>query len=152
MKINRINRKKRHELKDTLMEVERLARTYKKDMLPFKDFNVFQIYDLIGKKIKYKADPHNTELIMRPALTLKRGEGDCDDKTVLFLSWALLNKIPCGYSIVSENANKSFHHIFPYIQLDNKKIDIDATYKHNNIGESKRWFRRKNFVFIKKAG
>lgn len=136
-----------HNLQQTLNEVKRLSDTYFLDMKPYRDFNIYQIFDFIAKKIEYIKDPAGTELVMRPALTIKRGMGDCDDKTVLFLAWLKLKRIPRGYSIVSDSANKSFHHIFPFThdRDTGKIIDLDATYARNQIAVSKYWNKRLNF-------
>ena len=137
---------KNHNLHQTLNEVERLSKVYFKDMIPFRNLTIYQMFDFISKKVKFKKDPKNTELVMRPRLTLKRMAGDCDDKTVLFLAWLKLKKIPAGYSIVSEKLNKPYHHIFPFVR--NKSggtIDLDATYHYNRIGNYKKWAKRQNF-------
>jgi transglutaminase-like putative cysteine protease len=136
-----------HNLQQTLDEVKRLSSDYFLDMKPYRDFNIYQMFDFISKKIEYIKDPPETELVMRPSITIKRGAGDCDDKTVLFLAWLKLKRIPRGYSIVSDSANKSYHHIFPftYDKKTGKIIDLDATYARNQIAVSKYWSKRLNF-------
>lgn len=144
----KVNRTGNHTLQQTLDEIKRLSSAYRNDVIFLKDRNIYEIFDLISKKVKFRKDPENIELVMRPKFTLQRMEGDCDDKTVLFLAWLLLKGYPCGYSIVSSTANKPFHHIFPFMfDPDNHKkiIDLDATYAHNKIGNSKYWSKRKNY-------
>jgi len=135
-----------HNLQQTLNEVKRLSADYFLDMTPYRDYNIYQIFDFIAKDIVYKKDPAGIELVMRPAITIKRGYGDCDDKTVVFLAWLKLKKIPRGFSIVSDSANKSYHHIFPFTYDKNtdKIIDLDATYAKNQIAVSKYWSKRFN--------
>lgn len=135
-----------HNLQQTLSEIERLVNTYYKDVESLQDLNIYEMFDFISKKVKYVKDPERTELVMRPAYTIKRNAGDCDDKTILFLSWLKLKGFPMGYSIVSDSANKPYHHIFPftYNTETNKIVDLDATYPRNIIGASRYWNKRFN--------
>jgi transglutaminase-like putative cysteine protease len=139
---------KNHTLNQTLNEVERLSKTYFKDMIPFRNKTIYEMFKFISTDIRFKKDPPNTELVLRPRLTLKRGCGDCDDKTVLFLSWLKLKKIPAGYSIVSDSIKKPYHHIFPFIRnKSGGNIDVDATYSYYKIGNYQRgkWKKRLDF-------
>lgn len=137
-----------HTTGETLRQVERLATQYKNDVLIFKDLKPKEFFYLVSTKIMYEPDPPGIERVCRPDITLKLRSGDCDDKTVLCLAYFLVNKIPCGYSIVSQKSNKKFHHIFPFIVVDNKIIDFDATYKKNKPYVTQKWTNRKDF-FIK---
>lgn len=137
-----------HFLKDTLDQVERLAATYYQDAAPLAYLSIQDFYKFVSSTIDYKKDPPGVELVMRPAYTIKRRAGDCDDKTVLFLAYCKLKNIPCGYSVVSQKENKPYHHIFTYLIANNKRIDADATYHFNRLGESKTWAKRKDFNFI----
>jgi len=143
-----INKTEKHFLKDTLNEVERLAGTYADDMKEFKDYTILQMFNFISQNVEYKKDPPGIELVMRPLFTLKRGAGDCDDKAVLFLAWCKLKNYKCGYSIVSQKKEKSYHHIFTYLIINNQIIDADATYHYNKLGQVKPWEKRLNFNFI----
>jgi len=147
MIIQKINRIESHNLEQTLKEVERLSSAYYKDMSKFYENSIYEVFDYISKSVRYVKDPKNTELVMRPGLTLKRMSGDCDDKTVLFLAWLKLKKIPRGYSIVSDSDDKNYHHIFPfcYNKFSGMIVDLDATYPKNKIANSKKWSKRKNF-------
>lgn len=147
MKITRV---KEHNLQQTLNEIERLVNLYYKDVSKFYKFSIYDMFNFISKKIEYKKDPENSELVMRPAITLKRKAGDCDDKTIIFLAWLKLKHIPCGYAIVSKYKDKPYHHIFPfcYNRESGIIIDLDATYDYNTIGTSKKWMQRKNFFII----
>lgn len=147
MKISKV---KNHSLKQTLDEIERLVNTYYADVIKLKDLNIYEMFEYVSKNIEYKKDPELTELVMRPKYTIKRKAGDCDDKTILFLSWLKINDFPMGYSIVSDNDNKPYHHIFPftYNKQTNKIVDLDATYDRNKIGVSKFWKKRFN-IFMR---
>jgi hypothetical protein len=147
MTVNKINKTEKHNLRQTLDEVKRLSRQYFLDMKAFRTHNIYQVFDYIANQIEYKKDPEGIELVMRPGLTIKRKCGDCDDKTVMFLSWLKLKGMPRGFSIVSDNPNKTYHHIFPftYDRETGKIIDLDATYAKNRIAASKYWHKRLNF-------
>lgn len=143
----RITKVQNHRLKQTLNEIERLVYSYFSDVFFLSDLNIYQMFDFVAREIEYKKDPGKIELVMRPLFTIKRKAGDCDDKTILFLSWLKIKCFPYGYSIVSDNDNKPYHHIFPFTyDKDTKKIfDLDATYAKNKIGNSKYWNKRLNF-------
>ncbi len=127
-------------LQKTLSELERLSIQYSSDVKNIKDVDIITFYDIVSKKIKYVPDPVNAELLCRPAITLKKGCGDCDDKTILCLAYFIENKIKCGYSIVSERPDKEYHHIFPFIVLSGKVYDFDATYNTSKLGVTKNNF------------
>lgn len=137
-----------HNLKQTTKEIERLINSYYPDVISLKDLNIYEMFDYVSTEINYQKDPANTELVMRPAYTMKLKAGDCDDKTILFLAWMKLKNYPSGYSIVSDSDNKPYHHIFPFMyDPENRKkiIDLDATYSKNKIGVSKYWKKRLNY-------
>lgn len=137
---------------DTLDQLQRLSIKYKADMYDFKHFNLLEMFDFISKNILYKKDPAGHEMIMRPKVLLKRGSGDCDDKTIMFLAWLHLTdgnykKIEgFGFSIVAERGKSNYHHIFPFVIIQNTIYDIDATYSYNRIFDKKRWGMRKDII------
>lgn len=131
---------KNNSLNRTLQEIERLALTYSKDVKNIKDLPIDEFFKLVSRNLKYIPDPKDAELVMRPAITLIRGGGDCDDKTIVCLAYFIENGLKCGYSIVSERPDKEYHHIFPFIVLSGKVYDFDATYPHNRLGENKTGF------------
>lgn len=148
LKIMKITKLKDHTLRQTLFQIERIAKRYKTDLIPFQDWNVYRIFNFLAKKVKFVKDPDKAEFIQRPKYLLKTMQGDCDCKTTFFLSWMMLKGYPCGYALTSDSHNKPYHHIFPFIYEGQKIIDLDATYPQNKVGESKRWIKRQNF-FIK---
>lgn len=128
---------KSNSLAKTLSEMERLVFTYSNDVNKIKDLSIEDFFNLVSKRIIYKKDPKNAELLMRPSILLQRGAGDCDDKTIICLCYFIENRIKCGYSIVSERIDKEYHHIFPFIILSGKQCDFDATYSSNRLGQSR---------------
>jgi hypothetical protein len=136
------------DIRRTLKTIEGFSTKYVHDIPEsVLNFKPSDFYEFV-KKIPYRPDPEGHELIQRPAYTLKHG-GDCDDKTVLVLAYCHYHKIPCGYSLVSDNPLKTYHHIFPFI-IDKigVKIDFDATYRSNTLeGVNKaKWYKRLDFT------
>jgi len=134
-----------HTTVDTIHEIQRLAREYWSDLEGFDHFSIQRFFDVVSKWVKYVPDPPGHELVMRPKITLKRRAGDCDDKTVLMLAFCHMKGIPCGLSIVSGSPDKDFHHVFPFIYMNNRRIDIDATYAKNKFGVGRKWHKREDF-------
>ncbi|MGD9581806.1 MAG: transglutaminase-like domain-containing protein [Vampirovibrionia bacterium] len=122
---------KQNSLNDTLKEVERLSTKYSSDIGNLKNFTLKEFFKFVSCNIRYQKDPKDYQVIMRPKITLEKGFGDCDDKTVLCLAYFIENKISCGYSVVSQRIDKELHHIFPIFKLNGKLYDFDATYPNN---------------------
>jgi len=114
---------------------------YTEDVEDYLPLSVQQMFDFV-RKIPYVPDPKHNEKVARPKYTIRDG-GDCDDKTVLFLAWLKAKGYDGGFSIVSQKW--SFSHIFPFVTIDGKNIDLDATYEDGVIGKSMQWTRRKDF-------
>lgn len=140
-----------HTIQDTLSEIERLAREYSHDVESLSGKSLKSFFDFVAKDIRYQKDPEGIEFVARPAYTIGRRAGDCDDKTVVCLAYFLLKEIPCGYSIVSSSPIKPYHHIFPFIIAGDNKIDYDATYPMNKIGPIRKWSKRKDYIFYTKG-
>jgi len=138
-----------HSLDATLQTVERLSKEYFTDMMPFINYSLDSFFKFVSQNIQYVPDPDGLERVCRPGVTLKAGFGDCDDKTVLCLAFFLLKKISCGYSIISNSPNKSYHHIFPFILIQNIKFDYDATYPDNRPYTKKTYAKRWDKILYK---
>jgi len=118
---------------------------YYTDMEKYKHYSILEMFDFI-RTIPYEPDPPGDELIMRPSILLKRGRGDCDDKTIMGCSYFKCKDIPTGFSLVSDRPEKPVHHIFTIFQNYGKWYDFDATYPHNVFLENRQWFNRINFL------
>lgn len=135
-----------HTLDDTLREIERLAVVYSDDINEYVHLKPSDFFNFV-KNIRYVKDPKGKEFVKRPKFTIEYNEGDCDDKTVVCLAYFYKKNIPCGYSIVAKDKN-FYHHIFPFIIAHGKRIDYDATYAHNRIGQTQQWLLRKDYIFL----
>jgi hypothetical protein len=138
-----------HSLLDTKKIVSLFANKYKYDMVKFKHFTIPQMFKFIACKIHYVEDPTGVEFIQRPAVLLHRGEGDCDCKTVMFLSYLILKNIKCGFSITRDFGKKRLHHIYPFLIKNNKIINLNPTYYKNKIINHKKWAERQNTIVYK---
>lgn len=135
-----------HTLENTLKQIERLSIQYYTDLLVFKDLSLEEFFYVVSKRIYYEPDPPGLERVCRPLITLKLRSGDCDDKTVMCLSFFILKNMSCGYSIVRQANKNSFHHIFPFFLKHGAIVDYDATYENSVPFVSQNWAERKNYV------
>ena len=137
-------------LSETLKQIERLSVTYKKDMESYSFLTIADFFLFMSRKINYISDPVNAELVMRPAILLHRGGGDCDDKTVACLAWFMNKNISCGYALVSERPDREFHHIFPVFIDKGKTTDFDCTYNNAVFpNKYKHYTRRQDKIIFK---
>src|SRR5262245_24989949 len=84
-------------IRATLQRMVAMTRDGKKDLgvrtramrlvqdLPQKAFGdqVVYLFQFVQKRIRYIHDVRNVETLQTPAYTLKEGQGDCDDKSML---------------------------------------------------------------------
>lgn len=138
-----------HSLDDTNNKIKKFAFKYRKDTDKFKHFSIRKFFNFVAVGINYKLDPKGIELVQRPLVTLKRGKGDCDCKTVLFLAYLINKGIPCGFSIVGGNQAKNYHHVFPFIIVNGKICNLDATYSHNQIYDNRHWKLRRDVIIYR---
>ncbi len=140
---------------DTVEQVFRLARTYFLDLLDSNKFSKnigsMEPKDFFNfvRSMEYIRDPRAIEFVNRPKISIAlSGTGhpfDCDDRTVLSLSYFMLRnnlqKIQgkdqlYDYRVLVVGRNERPHHI--YIEYKLKKdpnwIPYDPTYPHNVYG------------------
>lgn len=120
--------------RQTVDECRRIAREHRDDILPYlsEETDLFAWYERI-RSLPYVADPQGIETISRPRYTLKEdwnGPRDCDDKTVLILSYCHLKEIPCRIIVCGQTPAP--HHIYPEVKL-NVWMPADATYPHRSV-------------------
>lgn len=139
---------------DTVKQVFRLARDYHKDLLdPNKykvriaSFNPKEFFEFI-RSLPYVKDPKGIEFVNRPKISILLSGTthpfDCDDRTVLSLSYFILrntlNKIQgkepeYQYRIVVVGRNQKPHHIYMEYKTEKSNwIPFDPTYPHNEYG------------------
>lgn len=144
----KLSYKSDHTVLDTVNEIKRLINTYADDMIGFKDMNTLDFYNWLSK-FPYRKDPDYIEYVMRPSLIIERGSCDCDEKTILALSWGKCKGLHGGLSIVTKKAIDPFSHVFPFFYLtDGKRQDFDATYDHFKITDKRPFGKRVDFEVI----
>lgn len=104
----------------------------------FGNLTLQEAYNFV-KNIPYSED--KIEIIGRPLKfwqLFKEGylKGlDCKKKAILMGIYASVNKIPQYLKVISTRKDKKVHHIFNVFKINNKLIDVDATYYFYKIGE-----------------
>lgn len=98
------------------------------------------LFDIV-KKIPYKRDPANIEILMRPEIIWKRRRAgmDCKKKAILIAAWARHNLGPGSYKFVATSSapNGRLHHVFPVVKIGNGWIILDGTYRIQKINQPK---------------
>jgi len=140
---------------DTVKQVFRLARTYFLDLLDLnkyeKNLALMEPKEFFNfvRSMEYVKDPSKIEFVNRPKISIAlSGTGhpfDCDDRTVLSLSYFMLinelqrmqgKKHIYDYRVLVVGRSERPHHI--YIEYKNKNstnwIPFDPTYPHNEYG------------------
>jgi len=136
----------------TSKEMHRLIKKYSNDLnrvyvningskRPLSVLTLGEYFNII-RKIPYQRDIAPIEIVKRPLFTLrdtKKGVGaDCKKKAILISSFLLLNGIQYRLIGSSSRKDKRVHHVFPQALLGGKWVNVDATYPHFKIGESKK--------------
>ena len=109
------------------------------DMAPYATLTHQEIFDKV-KKLPFRPDPKNIELLKRPKFTMEQfgPGGDCDDKSICIASWAKLNNIPWDFIAVGRRKGDSWKipltHVFVRLYYLNNALNVDATYSTNVIG------------------
>jgi hypothetical protein len=120
----------------TAREMERLVRTYSKDLGSKAKWNLPRIYSHV-RALEFRPDPPGAETVSRPALTLQKDYPwrDCDDKAIILGSWCYENGIPFFFRASSKHPSKKLHHVYAVCKIKGKEIPLDATYPRNRLGK-----------------
>jgi len=85
------------------------------------------LHDWVRRHIRYTRDPSDIEYIQTPERLLESRMGDCDDLTVLLGSLAESIGQPVDIKVVSRDASKNFHHVYPVAEIDGHQYSLDAS-------------------------
>jgi hypothetical protein len=85
------------------------------------------LHDWVRRNVRYTKDPHEVEYIQTPRRLLQSRMGDCDDMAVLLGSLAEVVGHPVGIKVVSRDANRNFHHVYPVAEIDGHEYGLDAS-------------------------
>jgi transglutaminase-like putative cysteine protease len=84
------------------------------------------IHALVRDKIRYVRDINGVETLHTPDQILKRGQGDCDDKSILLA--ALLESIGHPTRFVAVDINgRGFSHVYVETKIGNKWVGLETT-------------------------
>jgi hypothetical protein len=140
--------------KQTVKEIDRIARRYgadieeffiKKDgvIIPLHKLSLKEFYNLV-RAIPYQRDQRPIEILIRPGYMIKnKGIGlDCKKKTILMASYmyrSASGPVRFRYVGSSQRPDKRIHHIYLQVLHDGQWKNVDATYPENNIFENKQY-------------
>lgn len=131
------------DITQTIKEMFRLAIQYKDDLEPFRNLNLYQFYNFLKNKVKYVKDPEFIEKLQRPLLTILYG-GDCDDKTIVAMSYFELKNLK--YRLAIADYGKGFEHIYAEVYLNVRGyIPFDATCYVCDMGAERKYVNKKVF-------
>ena len=85
------------------------------------------LHDWVRRNVRYTKDPHEVEYIQTPRRLLQSRMGDCDDMAVLLGSLAEVVGHPVGIKVVSRDANRNYHHVYPVAEIDGHEYGLDAS-------------------------
>lgn len=105
-------------------------------VVPLSDLSMEKFFDLV-RKMPYKRDSHNIEVVARPKHILSGREADCKKKAILMCAWALNNGIKYRLIGSSNKINGNIHHIFPQFYINGKWYNVDATYSYYKLFQPK---------------
>jgi hypothetical protein len=140
--------KKLRDVYQTGEQMERLVKTYHRDVKDLDGWNIFKAFRYVAN-IPYIRDPKNIELLHRPKFvrSQKARFRDCDDKMILFGAWLYRQGIPFKFLAVSHKKDGSLHHVLIQAKFRNgKKKILDPTYPKNKIFQHKPITGRKDIT------
>lgn len=121
----------------TVLKVMEFSQKYSSDVLFLINKTPQEVFEII-KNLKYKPDPQGIEFLSRPEFSIWRKDlpRDCDDKTLIAVSYFELKNIP--YRIIISGKDIKPHHIYAEFldSLKNTWIPFDATYQKNIFGKT----------------
>lgn len=85
------------------------------------------LHGWVQNHVRYTKDPVDVEYIQTPQETLNSQVGDCDDFTVLLGSLAESIGHPIAIKVVSRDAGRNYHHVYPVAQVGSRLYGLDAS-------------------------
>jgi hypothetical protein len=140
--------------KRTVREMIRIASTHKNDLIEYADWSILKFY-LYVRALEYRRDIPGVETLVRPKYSIKKNWKrwrDCDDKTMLIISWAMLNNKPWRIAVVGKGDHP--HHVYPELNINHKWLPVDPTFGpdqgHKNVSYFGKKLYQENFreIFV----
>ncbi len=121
--------------------VQQETRKYSDDISKIK-----ALFRYIIRKMTYKSDPPDAELVMSPKHTLlgTKNYGDCDDLSVALACLLLAAGYKCAYKTVAwkPGAGDNFSHVYVVVEYENGLVPLDPTMKEIGFGNEVSKIRR----------
>ena len=134
-------------IRSTLSKMVRLTREGRRDLgvrtvamrlvkdLPPKRYmdQVVNVFQFVQKCIRYLPDVREVETLQTPVYTLKEGQGDCDDMSILLA--ALLESIghPTGFHALAIDGG-AFSHVIAVTRIGKRWLPLDPTVSYAHVG------------------
>lgn len=144
-----ITKRRLRDKRQTGREMYRMIDSYHNDLerflvkrsgrlVPVTSLSLFEFFDLV-RKIPYRRDIHNIEVVARPEKILRSSDAgmDCKKKSVLMSSYCRSVNIPFRLIASSRRSDGRIHHVFPQAKISGRWRNIDATYSHYRPFEHK---------------
>jgi transglutaminase-like putative cysteine protease len=125
----------------TLVHMAAIAREYRKDELirstalavvanvEGRNYvgEINAVYDWVQQHIAYRQDIADAETVSDPVTTLRTGQGDCDDQSVLVAALLLSIGHPCRFAAIGMGDSDSFQHVYCETRVGNRWYPMDTT-------------------------
>jgi len=95
-----------------------------------------QIFNFVKQNIRYTRDPEGVELVQAPWITLKRGQGDCDDQATIVAALAAAIGMQTGFEAIRGSAQTpdEFTHVYAVIRTNKGWRAADTTVDEAQFG------------------
>lgn len=95
--------------------------------LPGKSYfdEAASVQNYVRNAIRYTMDTYDTEVVQSPLVTLSRGQGDCDDQSLLV--GALLQAVGHPVRYVAFSVDNGGGHVFTETYIGNRWYSVETT-------------------------
>ena len=95
---------------------------------------IVYVWHYVRARVRYVRDPEGVELVQSARRTLERGEGDCDDFTILVGALLCALGYPVRVTLVQHAGAVEFNHVVPEVRVGNRWLALDASDKRTKPG------------------
>lgn len=89
----------------------------------------------VQRHIRYTMDIQGVETLQTPVQTLRLGQGDCDDHSMLIASLLMAINRPARFVAVGRMPN-SFEHVFTQTKVGDKWVTLESTEENWPLGRT----------------
>lgn len=122
-------------------DLDKISLSMSGESVPLSKLSLQEYFDMV-RRIPYRRDIKQIEVVARPRKILKQSKDGCDckKKAILMASWCKRNGLPFRLIASSRLPSGRIHHVFPQCKMSPRSewINIDATYPKYRIGEKKK--------------